>query len=92
MNQEIPKEESLIEYPCQFTIKVMGAAIPEFRATVNEIAKRHDPQFNESYTKERYSKGNKYLSMSLSIYAISRDQLDAIYQDLTSSELVSWVL
>lgn len=92
MNQEIPKEESLITYPCQFTIKVMGAAVPELRTTVNDIAKKHDPLFSEAATKEKFSKGNKYLSMSISIYAISRDQLDAIYQDLTSSELVSWVL
>lgn len=89
---EISKEESLIQYPCQFTIKVMGAAIPEFRDAVNAIASNHDPHYNSTSTKEKLSKNGKYLSMSVSIYAINREQLDAIYSDLTSHELVSWVL
>ncbi len=89
---DIPPEESLIEYPCNFVIKVMGAAIPEFREKVFNIAGRHDPRFNESRVTERYSKTQKYLSLSLTIYAQNREQLDAIYTELTACELTQWVL
>ncbi len=89
---DIPPEESLIEYPCDFSIKVMGAAIPEFRAKVLKIASAHDGQFNETKVTERYSKNNKYLSLTIKIFAQNRKQLDALYTDLTASELTLWVL
>ena len=89
---DIPPEESLIEYPCDFTIKVMGAAIPEFRDKIIEIASKHDPLFNETKVREKFSKNNKYLSLSLKIVAKNREQLDALYTDLTACELTSWVL
>ncbi len=89
---DIPKEESLIEYPCDFTIKAMGMATPEFRVAALDIAKKHDNQFDESKVAEKYSKNRKYLSLSLNIYAVSREQLDALYTDLTAHELTKWVL
>lgn len=92
MNTEIPKEDSLIEYPCDFTIKVMGASIPEFREAVLKIAKRHDNGFNDNKVAEKYSKGNKYLSLSIKIVAVNREQLDALYTELTAHELTLWVL
>ena len=91
-SKNIPPEESLIEYPCDFSIKVMGAAIPEFRAKVFEIASKHDPQFNETKVTERHSKNNKYLSVTIKIAAQNRQQLDALYQELTACELTLWVL
>lgn len=90
--KNIPPEESLIEYPCDFTIKVMGAALPEFRQKVMDIASQHDPHFNDTKVSERYSKNNKYLSLSLTIAARDRQQLDALYSDLTACELTQWVL
>lgn len=90
--QDIPLEESLIEYPCDFTIKVMGAAIPEFRSQIITIASKHDPHFNETKVTERYSKNNKYLSLSIKIVAQNRGQLDALYRDFTACELSQWVL
>ncbi len=90
--REIPAEESLIEYPCDFTIKVMGAAIPEFRQKIMAIASQHDTEFNEQKVTEKFSKNNKYLSLSLTIAAQNRQQLDALYTDLTACELTQWVL
>ncbi len=89
---DIPPEESLIEYPCDFSIKVMGAAIPEFRSKVLEIASAHDKQFDETKVTERYSKNDKYVSLTIKIFAQNREQLDALYTDLTASELTLWVL
>ena len=91
-SKDSPTEESLIEYPCDFSIKVMGSAIPEFHTKVLEIASKHDPQFNETKATERHSKNNKYLSITLNIAAQNREQLDALYEDLTACELSLWVL
>ena len=92
MNKETPAEESPIEYPCVFNVKVMGIAGDELRAVVNDIASRNDSHFNEAKTAEKYSSSKKYLSMSIAIYALNRDQLDALYTELTAHELVKWVI
>ena len=85
-------EETLIAFPCEFPVKVMGAAIPEFHSRVQEIAKQHDPDFNEEQTKIQNSKTGKYVSLTLNFHAENKPQLDALYNDLTSCELVLWVL
>lgn len=85
-------EESLIEFPCDFPVKVMGAAIPEFHARIAEIAKKHDPDFNTEDTKIQHSKTGKYVSLTLNIHASDKPQLDALYNDFTSCELVLWAL
>ena len=87
-----PEEESLIEFPCDFPVKVMGAAIPEFHSTIDKIAKKHDPEFISEETKQKVSKTGKYVSLTLNIHAKDKAQLDSIYQDLTDSELVLWAL
>jgi putative lipoic acid-binding regulatory protein len=87
-----PEEESLIEFPCEFPVKVMGTAIPEFHSTIDKIAKKHDPKFLPEETKQKDSKTGKYTSLTLNIHAKDKAQLDAIYQDLTDNELVLWAL
>ncbi len=87
-----PEEESLIDFPCEFAIKVMGAALPEFHACIETIAKKHDPEFISDETKQKVSKTGKYVSLTLNVHAKDKAQLDAIYQDLTDNELVLWAL
>ena len=87
-----PEEESLVEFPCEFPVKVMGAAIPEFHTAIDKIAKKHDPEFNPDETKQNTSKTGKYISLTLNIHAKDKPQLDAIYQDLSNHELVLWAL
>ncbi len=89
---EINQEESLIDFPCNFPVKVMGSAIPEFHQRILEIALKHDPSFNTDKTKQRNSKTGKYTSLTLNIHAENKQQLDALYQELTSCELVLWAL
>jgi putative lipoic acid-binding regulatory protein len=90
--KKIPEDETLIEFPCDFPIKVMGASIPEFHVQVCQIAQRHDPAFSEDKVTRRNSKTGKYISLTLSIAATSKPQLDALYQELTDCELVLWAL
>ena len=90
--QEIPPEQSLIEYPSQFPIKVMGANEPGFEQAMVEIALQFDPAYDRASLRVRPSSGGKYLGLTLSITATSREQLDALYGRLSSHPLVKVVL
>ena len=89
---DVPEEESLIEFPCDFPVKVMGSAIPEFHQRITEIAHKHDQRFNADTITLRHSKTGKYTSLTLTIHAENKPQLDALYQELTECELVLWAL
>ncbi len=77
------QEESLIEFPCQFPIKAMGKNTPDFDARVVEIVRQHADDITEAGVKKRLSKGGRFSSVTITIEATSRKQLDAIYQGLT---------
>ncbi len=79
-------EDSPLIFPCSFPIKVMGHARDDFDAIVVEIVRRHHPDISEGAVNVRASSNNKYLSVTVTINAQSREQLDAIYQDLTNCE------
>jgi uncharacterized protein len=82
------EQETLFEFPCEFSIKAMGLATPEFDALVVGIVRRHAPDLGEGAVRTKASKGSKYLSVTVTINATSKRQLDAIYQALTDHELV----
>ena len=84
--------ESALQFPCEFPIKAMGAAIPELRQRVLQIVSRHAPDVHEGRLTTRASRNGRYQSVTVTVYAQSRAQLDAIYQDLTACELVLYAL
>lgn len=86
------RKESLIEYPCQFPIKVMGARVDGFVAALTHIAHQFDPAFDAATIEMRESKGGKYLGVTLTIKATSREQLDELYRTLSSHPMVKVVL
>ena len=92
MKIPISDDESLIDFPCEFPVKVMGAAVPEFHSSVEKIAKAFDPEFDASETTQNVSKTGKYVSLTLIIHAIDKPQLDSLYKELTNHELVLWAL
>jgi len=85
-------EPSLIEYPCAFPIKVMGRTEPGFAQSIVAIVKRHAPDFDPSSIEMRVSKKSRYLSLTCTIQATSREQLDALYQELCDHPMVVMVL
>jgi putative lipoic acid-binding regulatory protein len=85
-------EPSLIEYPSDFPIKVFGQSHEDFMQSVIDVVSRHDPEFKASSIEIRNSKTAKYTSLTCNVRAISREQLDAIYQDLTAHPLVKMAL
>ena len=90
--QEIPPEQSLIEYPSQFPIKVMGLNADGFVHAITGIAARFDPAFDAATVELRPSKGDKYLGVTITITATSRAQLDELYRTLSTHPMVKLVL
>lgn len=90
--QDIPPEQSLIEYPCEFPIKVMGAMQDAFAQTILEVVMIHDPTFHAGKMDMRPSSKGNYLSLTVTIWAIHREQLDNLYRDLSSHPMVKMVL
>ena len=89
---ENPRADSLIEYPSLFPIKVMGERVDGFVHAVTYIAEQFDPAFDASTIELRESKGGKYLGVTITVTATSREQLDELYRTLTSHPLVKVVL
>ena len=90
--QDIPREQSLIEYPSLFPIKVMGTNGDGFVHAVTEIARRFDPAFDASTIELRPSSGSKYLGVTITVNATSREQLDELYRTLSTHPMVKVVL
>ena len=90
--REIPPGQSLIEYPCRFPIKVMGVNADGFVRAVTEIARRFDPAFDATGIELRPSSGSKYLGVTITINATSREQLDELYRTLSTHPMVKVVL
>lgn len=88
----IPPEQSLIEYPSAFPIKVMGSNAEGFREAMVDIALRFDPAFDAQTVEARPSKGNNYLGLTLTVTATSREQLDELYRTLSTHPMVKVVL
>lgn len=84
--------ESLIEYPVDFPIKVMGKTQPGFAQEMLALVKKHAPDFDESTVEMRSSREGKFLSLTFTIRAVSRMQLDALYQDLSDHPMVQMAL
>ena len=89
---DIPPEQSLIEYPSQFPIKVMGANVSGFAEAVIRVAQQFDPVFDLATVQTRPSSGGKYLGVTITITATSREQLDELYRTLSTHPMVKVVL
>lgn len=91
-NRPIPPEESLIEYPSRFPIKVMGAHVEGFVEAIVMVAQQFDPEFDSRSVERRPSSGGKYLGLTITVTATSREQLDELYRTLTTHPMVKVVL
>ena len=88
----VPDWETLLEFPCAFPLKVMGLAGEELAQAVLEVVLRHAPDYDGSTMEMRASSSGKYLSLTCTIQATSKPQLDALYRELSSHPLVKVVL
>lgn len=86
------EDGSPLAFPCDFPIKIMGRKEPGFAQNVMEIVLRHAPDFDPATIGMRPSRQGKYLSVTCVIRAVSRAQLDALYQELCDHPSVVMVL
>ena len=84
--------ETVWKFPCAFPLKAFGRNTDDFEALVLEIVRRHVPDLDDSAVSSRVSRGNNYRSVTATFMAHSREQLDALYLDLTQHEQVLMVL
>ena len=87
-----PNEDSLLSFPCAFPLKIVGRKVHGFAQQVMEIVLRHAPDFDASTMEMRPSRQGTYLSLTVTINAVSREQLDALYRELCDHPSVVMVL
>lgn len=83
---------TLIEYPCDFPIKIMGANVDGFAQEILDTVLRHAPDFDPAAMQMRTSAKGNYLSLTCTFRAHSQAQVDALYRELTAHPLVKVVL
>ena len=92
MNVLNTPDRSLIEYPSRFPIKVMGEKAEGFVHAITQVAKQFDPDFDASTIALRDSREGKYLGVTITVNATSREQLDELYRTLSTHPMVKVVL
>ena len=88
LQQTMHEYDEILAFPCDFPIKAMGRAEQDFDLLVVGIIRRHHPDLGEGAVKTRLSRGGKFVSVTVTIRAETRSQLDNIYLDLTSHDRV----
>ncbi len=95
---DLPKEpvgsgaETLLEFPCDFPLKIMGLAQGNLAQEVLAVIHKFAPDYDGKSMEMRASSSGKYVSLTCTVNAQSKAQLDDIYRALTSHPLVKVVL
>lgn len=76
-------DETLLEFPCEFPIKLMGKNTEEFFSTVRLLIENHTGAIDDSAYVSSLSKNDRFVSITVTVMATSKQQLDNIYQDAT---------
>ena len=87
-----PRRDTLIAYPSQFPIKVMGPKVDGFVRAITSVAREFDPSFDAATVELRDSSKGNYLGITITVLATSREQLDNLYRALTAHPMVKVVL
>ncbi|BCM26111.1 HP0495 family protein [Methyloradius palustris] len=92
-DNDIPEgQETLIEFPTDFPIKVMGETHEDFHNTIITLIQEHHPEFDANGIETRASANGKYTSLTCTVYVTSKPQLDNIYRALSSHPMVKFAL
>ena len=86
------EQETLMEFPCDFAIKVMGPSSDDFDSVVVGIIRQYIDDIKEGAVTTKQSSGGKFTSVTVDFHVESRQQLDAIYQALSEHEQVKYIL
>jgi len=88
----VAAQVSALEFPCAFPIKIMGRRQDGFAQLIADIVVRHAPDFDPATLEMRTSSAGNYLSLTATVNATSREQLDGLYRDLVAQPMVAMVL
>ena len=88
----VAAQVSVLEFPCAFPIKIMGRRQDGFAQAIAEIVRRHAPDFDAATLEMRTSSAGNYLSITATVNATSREQLDNLYRELVAQPMVAMVL
>ena len=84
--------ESLIDFPCEFPIKILGKDNDVFENTVSQIMSKHDQEYSELSVKKNNSKNKNYIALTWVVNVNNQDELDNIYKDLSKDKNILFVL
>ncbi|HEX9877902.1 MAG TPA: DUF493 domain-containing protein [Gammaproteobacteria bacterium] len=84
-------EESLLQFPCELPIKVLGRNDQSFRSEATRIVRSHVGTLDDGRVSEQQSRNQSYLSLTFLILAESREHVDSLYRDLTASDEIMMV-
>ena len=85
-------EDSIMEFPCSFPIKMMGRDTPEFHATVRELVEKHTGPLEDDVIQSSLSRNGRFVSITITVSAQSQEQLDNIYREVTAHDDVLMAL
>lgn len=85
-------EETLLTFPCEFPIKIMGRSSNSLEAEIINIVRNHAPELNHNAVHSRASSKGNYIAITITVTATSKQQLDNIYLDLNAHESVVMTL
>ena len=88
----VAAQVSLLEFPCAFPVKIMGRTQDGFAQAIAEVVVRHAPDFDAATLEMRASSAGNYLSLTATVNATSREQLDDLYRALVAHPMVAMVL
>jgi len=85
-------DESLLKFPCEFPIKMMGRDTPEFRDTARSLVEKHTGPVDDAAIIDALSRNGNFVSITITVNASSQEQLDDIYRDISSHDAVLMAL
>ncbi len=85
-------KDTLLEFPCAFPLKIMGLTHDALAQTVLDVVLRHAPDYDGATMEMRASSSGKYISLTCTINATSKPQLDALYTELSGHPMIKVVL
>ena len=86
------KEKSLMEFPCDFQIKIIGQNKESFAIEIMDIARKHFPALEDSSVRSQLSQQGSFLAITITVYVLDQMSLDALYQELTKHPDIKMVL
>lgn len=85
-------KETLLEFPCDFPVKIIGTNSPNFLKEIEGIVKKHVPNFKEDQLKQNLSQKGNFLAITVTVLAENQEMLDALYKELTKHPDIKMVL